>query len=63
MSDLNILHFNDVELVEDTPSFYTQYMSKSKQNTLRLFSGDIFSPSHFNDSFAGSQFIPFLKKL
>lgn len=38
-------------------------MSLNSESTLRLFSGDIFSPSPLSKFCKGDQFIPFLQKL
>lgn len=53
---LNVLHFNDAYNVYMAPKFAKKFMDKSDDKTIRLFSGDIYSPSKETRFFQGTQF-------
>ena len=60
---LRILHFNDGYEFERTPFFVRQYLNRVNDATLKIFSGDILSPSFISNTLEGRQYIPFFKKI
>ena len=62
-SSFNILHFNDAYEINRTPYFACQFLEKSNESSLKLFSGDILNPSFASAFLKGRQFIPFFKKM
>lgn len=60
---LRILHFNDGYDFEKTPAFAHEFMSRSTENTLRIFSGDLFNPSVASVFRKGEQFSNFLDRI
>jgi 2',3'-cyclic-nucleotide 2'-phosphodiesterase (5'-nucleotidase family) len=57
---IEILHFNDAYNIDKAPPFVTKWKEYMTPDTLKLFSGDIYSPSNLSSDFYGSQFKDFL---
>jgi len=60
---LRVLHFNDGYDFEKTPAFAHEFMRRNTENTLRIFSGDLFNPSVASVFHKGEQFSNFLDRI
>ena len=60
---LSILHFNDAYDIEKSATFTSKFLSKNNEKTIRLFSGDLYSPSTVSLFQKGAQFQEFLKRV
>lgn len=63
LKPLEILHFNDAYDIEKSATFVHEWLARDGPATLRLFSGDIYSPSTVSLFQQGRQFAPLIKRL
>lgn len=60
---LNIVHFNDCYELDMAAKFVKKFRSYDSYNPLRLFSGDVFSPSIASNFFFGEHMVQPLANL
>lgn len=60
---LNIIHFNDVYDITKASPWIQKILEYGRVDHLKIFSGDIISPSLVSNLMFGSQFIPMMKMI
>ena len=60
---VHVLHFNDAYEAEKYPRFGAEFAARTRPDSLKIFSGDLFYPSLLSIFFKGRQMVPMLEKL